>query len=287
MDGFLIIDKPYGITSRDVVNKISKIYHTKKVGHSGTLDPIATGVLVICVNRATKLAELVTGYDKEYIATFEFGTLTDTLDITGNILKSEDCRLDKEDLLRCLENRTCEYDQEVPIYSAVKVNGKKLYEYAREGENISLPKHRVNIKSIELIDIKYIDNKTIVKIKCEVSKGTYIRSLGNDIAEDLGTYATMTSLIRTRQGNFDIKDAINLDLVSENLGMIDIMTILKEYKTVSVSSKLENQISNGMVLNNEFNANTIFFVNSNGNPLALYKEYEKDSSKLKPWKTFY
>ena len=147
----LIIDKEKGITSRDVVNAVVKKFNTKRVGHTGTLDPIATGVLVICVGSATKLVSELTCDNKEYIATVELGTLTDTLDNTGKVLKEENIYVTKEEIIAALNSFKVKYLQEVPIYSAVKINGKKLYEYARNGEKVELPKRQVEIKSIDLI----------------------------------------------------------------------------------------------------------------------------------------
>ena len=137
MDGILIVNKDFGCTSRDVVNETCKILNTKKIGHTGTLDPIATGVLVLCVGQATKLVEIISFLDKEYIAEVTLGTLTDTLDNTGNILKEEKVKITKEKIIDTLNNMIGVYDQEVPIYSAIKVKGKKLYEYARNNEEIT------------------------------------------------------------------------------------------------------------------------------------------------------
>ena len=133
MDGIIVVNKPKDYTSRDIVNIIGKVYGTKKVGHTGTLDPLATGVLVICINRATKIVELLTTLDKEYIATFEIGTKTDTLDSTGTVLESVDAIISKKEIESILKQMIKTYDQQVPIYSAIKINGKKLYQYAREG----------------------------------------------------------------------------------------------------------------------------------------------------------
>ena len=140
MDGLVVINKPSGITSRDVVNTISKKLNTKKVGHTGTLDPLAEGVLVVCVNKGTKLVELLTNHEKDYIATVKLGIETDTLDITGTVLKKEKMVVDKDKLINTLNSFNKKYEQTVPAYSAVKINGKKLYEYAREGKKIELPK---------------------------------------------------------------------------------------------------------------------------------------------------
>ena len=148
MDGILIINKKENMTSRDVVNIVSKKLHTKKVGHTGTLDPMAKGVLVVAVNKALKLVDDITSLKKEYIAEVTLGIKTDTLDITGNILEKHDVTsIDKEKLETTLKSFIGEYDMEVPIYSAVKVNGKKLYEYAREGISIHLPKRMDSIYS--------------------------------------------------------------------------------------------------------------------------------------------
>src|SRR5574344_66818 len=216
MDGILIIDKPKDYTSRDVVNVVGKKFHTKKIGHTGTLDPLATGVLVVCLNKGTKLVELLSSLDKEYIATFEFGTLTDTLDNTGNILKDENVKIEKEDLEKVLAKMIGKYNQVVPIYSAIKVNGKKLYEYARNNEEVELPVHNVDIYDLELLDFYDQNFKPYAKIRCHVSKGTYIRSLGNDIANYLNTNAIMTDLRRGKQGKFLIENAMKLDEINEN-----------------------------------------------------------------------
>ena len=177
--------------------------------------------------------------DKEYIATVELGTLTDTLDNTGNVIKEEKTNLNVNQIKKALEKMQGVYDQEVPIYSAVKINGKKLYEYAREGINIELPKRMVNIKSLELINnIKYENNKTTFQIRCHVSKGTYIRSLVNDIAHELGTVGTMTSLNRVKQGIFNISDSYTLeDIENDNYKLLSIKEALSNVKQVIVSGE--------------------------------------------------
>ena len=165
MNGVFIIDKPKGITSRDVVNKISKVIGTKKVGHTGTLDPLATGVLVVCVGVATKLVDELTSMDKEYIATVTLGIKTDTLDIEGKVEEDISSIKTKDEIVKCLNSFKGIYSQEVPKYSAIKVNGRKLYEYAREGIDIELPKRDVNIKEIELMNDIIYDNNIII-IQC-------------------------------------------------------------------------------------------------------------------------
>lgn len=283
MSGIIVIDKPKDYTSRDVVNVIGKKFKTKKVGHTGTLDPMATGVLIVCINKATKIAELLTSLDKEYVAEFAFGTLTDTLDNTGSIIKEEKAILNKEEIDKILKQMIGIYDQEVPIYSAVKVNGKKLYEYARNGEEVTLPKHQVEIKQLELLDVRYDNDKTIIKVRCLVSKGTYIRALGYDIAKKLNTVAIMSNLRRTKQGKFDIKESYTLDeILDDKYRLLDILDVL-DYNKIEVDESYYKQIINGAIIDNIYNEDIVLFTYNN-KEIAIYKIYDKDKSKLKPWK---
>ena len=288
MNGILLVNKKENWTSRDVVNRVGKILGTKKVGHTGTLDPLATGVLVLCIGSATKLNEILTSTYKEYEAEITLGLLTDTLDITGNELKEEKVNVNKEQILEALNKMTGKYVQEVPIYSAVKVNGRKLYEYARAGESVELPKREVDIKELELIgNIKYTDNKTIFNIRCLVSKGTYIRALVNDIAKSLNTIGVMSKLTRTKQGKFKLENCYKIeDIESGNYKLISIAEALNNFPKVVVDGYLENLIKNGAVINDEWKQEHILFINKNNCLLALYKSYDKDKNKLKPWKMF-
>lgn len=282
MDGILVIDKPYGLTSRDVVNQICKIFNTKKIGHTGTLDPIAQGVLVVCIGKATKLVEVLTCDDKEYIATVKLGILTDTLDTEGNVIKEEKTALDKEKLIEVLNSFVKEYEQEVPIYSAVKVNGKKLYEYARNGEVIDLPKRMVSIKNIELLEF----NSDEYKFKVTVSKGTYIRSLIKDINDKLGIIGVMSSLIRTRQGKFSIEQAYKLDDIRNNkYKLLSISDVLKDEKCVIIDNNLFNIVKNGGLIDNVYSNDYVTFIYNN-EVIAIYKKYDKDNKKMKPYKMF-
>ena len=284
MNGILIIDKQKGITSRDVVNSVVKRFNTKKVGHTGTLDPIATGVLVVCVGSATKLVDELTSNDKEYIASVELGTLTDTLDNTGNIISEENCIKTKEEIIEVLNSFKGKNMQEVPIYSAVKINGKKLYEYARENIDVDLPKREVEISNIKLVsDIEYKDDKTCFKFKCSVSKGTYIRSLIRDIANKLNTIGIMTDLRRIRQGKFDIKDSITIDNINEN-NLINIVDVL-DYKKIELTRDKEKEVLNGAIIDNIYDSDEVLFI-KNSEAIALYKKYDKDDKKLKPYKMF-
>jgi tRNA pseudouridine55 synthase len=281
MNGILVINKPTNCTSRDVVNIISKKFNTKKVGHTGTLDPIASGVLVICIGNATKIVDLITSLDKEYIATFKLGIETDTLDITGTIINKKDIIIDKKDLIEVINSFKGISNQEVPKYSAIKVNGKRLYEYARNNIDIELPSRDVVIKEIELLE--YNEE---VKIKCRVSKGTYIRSLIRDIGYKLNTYATMMSLIRTKQGDFNIEDSFTLeDVDNDNYKLLDIKDVLN-YPKVVVDKELELKIKNGQVLDKFFDSDVAIILDSNNNLIAIYKVYEKDNTLVKPYKMF-
>ena len=266
MNGILIVNKSEGFTSRDVVNKLSKIINTKKIGQTGTLDPIAKGVLVVVIGKYTKLCEDLTQTFKEYIATFKLGILTDTLDITGKILDEKDVTVTEEEIRNVIASYKCVYDQEVPIYSSVKINGRKLYEYARNGENVVLPKRKVDIKNIEVIDI----NKDIVKIKCLVSKGTYIRSLIRDIGESLKTHATMTDLIRIKQGIFDISNSYTLeDIENGNYKLINIEDVM-DICVVENDTYLKD-VTNGVKLKLDIENKYILFKHE-GNNIALYKK---------------
>ena len=281
MDGILIIDKEKNYTSRDVVNIVSNFLKTKKVGHTGTLDPLATGILVICVGKATKLVDILTNHDKEYIADITFGIETDTLDSTGNILKEENKIIKEEDIIQVLNSYKKEYNQQVPIYSAIKINGKKLYEYARENIDVELPTRKVNIYDIELLKYEIIDNKTHIQIRCNVSKGTYIRSLIRDIGNSLNTCAIMTDLRRTKLGNFNIEDAIKIKDI-KNAKLYSIEEVLKNYKQIEVSDNLEFKIKNGCKIENIYNEEYVLCKNING-IIGLYKN---ENNMLKPYKMF-
>ena len=282
MDGIIIIDKPKGYTSRDVVNVISKKFNTKKVGHTGTLDPLATGVLVVALGKATKLVDEITCYDKEYIASVKIGILTDTLDVTGKIIEAKKCVVKKEDLVKTINSFLGFYDQTVPIYSAVKVGGKKLYNYARENKDFSLPKRKVEVKKIELLEF----NSETYKFKVSVSKGTYIRSLIKDINDKLGIIGVMTDLRRTKQGSFNIKDAYTLDdIENNNYNLLSINDVLTDIKKVVIDDTLYKKIKNGSLINNCYNIDKIAFI-YNDDLVAIYKTYEKDKKLMKPCKMF-
>ena len=214
MQGLILLNKPKGITSFSAVRKIKWLANEKRVGHTGTLDPLATGVLPVFLGRATALAGIVLDADKSYIATVKLGIITDTCDITGEVLCEKQVNVTREELLSVLEQFKGEISQIPPIYSALKKDGVRLYDLARQGKTVEIEPRQVNISRLELIDF----DKDIFKIEVDCSKGTYIRSLCRDIGEKLGTGATMTDLVRTATGGFDISKTVNLDdLTKENI----------------------------------------------------------------------
>lgn len=265
MNGILIVNKPENITSRDVVNHLNFIFHTKRIGHTGTLDPLATGVLVIAIGNYTKLVNSLTSLDKEYIAEIKIGIKTDTGDITGKILEEDyNYNITSEDIINVFNIFPKEYEQTVPKYSAVKINGKKLYEYARENIDVKLPTRMVNIYSLDLLEF----NSGIIKFRAKVSKGTYIRSLIEDICFRLNVLGTMNSLVRTKQGKFTIDNAINLDDVTYETKLLDTTEVL-DIKKVLVNKEEKKLVVNGNKLTKELN-DGYYDVYCKNDRLALY-----------------
>ncbi len=282
MNGIIVVNKPKGYTSRDVVNVVGKSLGTKKIGHTGTLDPIATGVLVLCVGKGLKLVELLTNHDKEYIAKVRLGVETDTLDITGKVLNSNDnFDVNRDDINNVLKKFVGKIKQEVPIYSSVKVNGKKLYEYARNNISVDIPVREVEIYSLELIS-DIVSGEFF--IKCHVSKGTYIRSLIRDIGRALGTYAVMVELERTKLGEFDIEDSYTLDNIkSGNYYMLNMEDAVSLSRYV-VDKDLEKKIRNGQVLEKFFDDDMVWIVNEEDDILAIYMDI--GNGYVKPYRMF-
>ena len=268
MNGIIIINKPTGYTSRDIVNIIIKKLKTKKVGHTGTLDPLASGVLVITVGRYTKLGEMLTSLDKEYISEIKLGINTDTLDITGSVLEKKDFNVTKENIEKVFKKFIGKYKMEVPKYSAIKINGKKLYEYARNNEDIALPIKTVEVKDLELID--YQDD--IIKFRTKVEKGTYIRSLIRDICKELNTIGTMNSLIRTKQGNFSLENAQELEDDYNLLKITDVLNV----KTYNLNDAEYQKVINGNSLVLKSNEELLLLLYNN-DEIAIYN---KDNNKF-------
>ena len=274
MDGIILINKEKGLTSRDVVNMVCKRLNTRRVGHTGTLDPIATGLMILCVGEGLKLVELLTKHDKEYVAKVKVGIKTDTYDITGKVVEeNNNFNLDKDTLENVLNSFIGEYLQTVPIYSSIKVNGKKLYEYARNNLEVDLPKHLVKISDISLLEF----NKDNFTFKVNVSSGTYIRSLINDIGVKLNIPMTMEELKRTRVGDYSIIKASDID----NLKIIPIIDSIN-IKKIEVDELLLKKISNGVRINNIYNEDMVMFTYNN-EPVSIYV---RDNNILKSYRVF-
>lgn len=274
MNGAIIVNKEKDMTSRDVVNKLNKILKTKSIGHIGTLDPLATGVLVCLVGKATKLSNTLVHESKEYIASFKLGILTDTLDITGKVLDTKIINVTEEDLKDTLKSFVGTYEQEVPLYSAVKINGKRLYDYARSNEKVNLPKRNVTISRIELLSF----DDDIVKIKTTVSKGTYIRSLINDIASRLNTYGVMTDLVRTKLGDFKIEDASYLEEVANNNYHLYSIEELLNPEVINIKDEELIHFKNGNIVKYKTDSYVLYkYHNEN---IALYQKL--NDKEIKP-----
>lgn len=284
MDGIIIINKEKNYTSRDIVNIVSQKLKTKKVGHAGTLDPIATGVLIVGINRGTKILEYLINDFKEYEAEVILGIETDTLDITGEIIKMEAIKnITNQDIEKTLESFLGKSLQEVPKYSAVKVRGKKLYEYARNNQSIELPKREIEIKEIILTrELVKEANYYTFSFKCIVSKGTYIRSLIRDIGIKLGTLATMKDLNRLSQGIFKLDKAISLNEVGEDK-IISLEEALSNYPVIKVTEEEETKVLNGCKLDKRINNDIIILLNRESKVIAIY---QKEQDIIKPLKIF-
>ena len=279
INGIIPIYKEKGMTSFDVVREIKKEFKTKEEAHTGKQDPLEEGVLLVCIGKATKIVELLTSNEKEYIATIKLGIETDTLDIEGNILKEEKIpnELNIEEVISSYNNKT--YNQEVPKYSAIKVKGKKLYEYARNNIEVELPKKEVTIKNIELLE----SSKDTFKIKTLVTKGTYIRRLIRDICKDLNTIGTMTELLRTKQGKVELKDCYKLsDIENNNYKLFTIEEVLP-YNIIKVDEDTKTKISHGVKIDNIYNVTDRVIFKYKDELLGIY---EVENDKLKVWKNF-
>lgn len=268
LNGIIIVNKEKNLTSRDVVNILNKSLKTKKIGHTGTLDPLASGVLVVCIGRYTKLVDKITSLEKEYIATIKLGIATDTLDITGKcILKNDNISVDNYTVNNILKSFIGSYEQEVPAYSAVRVNGKRLYQYARNGEEVTLPKRKVFIKDIELLEC----NNDRIKFRTVVSKGTYIRSLIKDICDKLNVLGTMESLIRTKQGNFTIDDSYTIEEINHNKYKLLSVSDIFAYEHYELTDDEYFKVKNGMPILLE-NLNEYLILTYQNKEVAIYKK---------------
>lgn len=248
INGIVNVYKEVGFTSHDVIAKLRGILKQRKIGHTGTLDPDATGVLPVCLGKATKLCDILTETDKTYEVVLKLGLTTDTQDISGTTLKRHEVNVDTEEVIRCIQSFVGEYMQIPPMYSALKVNGKKLYELAREGKEVERKPRKVVFREIEIIGISL--PQVTLKVTC--SKGTYIRTLCHDIGERLGCGGCMESLIRTKVGIFEIEDSRTLceiEAIMRN-GKIDelvrtIDSMFLQLPAITMKAEHDSRIYNG------------------------------------------
>ena len=274
INGIIVINKPKEYTSHDVVAKVKKILNIKKVGHTGTLDPNATGVLPLLLNTGTKLSKYLIEHDKEYEVTLEIGIKTDTADIEGNVIKKEEVNWKKlNDIEETLNTFLGEQAQIPPIYSAIKVNGKKLYEYARSGQNINIEPRNIQIYKIELQKIDRQKNEINFRVHC--SKGTYIRSLCEDIAQRLGTIGYMKELTRTKVGNFTINEAVKIEEIENNKEqiikekLISIEKFFESKESIKLNKKQLDKFLNGVKIRIDKQENICRIYNENNEFIGI------------------
>ena len=253
MDGIIVVNKEKGYTSHDLVSKVKKILK-EKVGHTGTLDPLATGVLPLLIGKGTLCSKYLINHNKEYIAVLKLGVSTDTIDSEGKVLEEKEVDssiLEKTNAEKILSSFIGKQIQEPPIYSAIKVNGKKLYEYARKGESVEIPKREIEIYNMELLGINKLENEIEFKVKC--SKGTYIRSLCRDLAKELGTIGYMKDLKRLKVGEFSIENSITINeqTTKEDIekNIITIEELFKNEEKIELDTKKLILFLNGVRLN--------------------------------------
>lgn len=246
MNGVIIVDKPRGFTSNKILGRVKKILNIKKAGHTGTLDPFATGVLPICLNEATKLIPYFNEEFKEYIGVINLGIETDTLDETGNIINNKTVgKIEESDILTCLYSFKGSISQIPPMYSALKVNGVRLYRLARKGEVVERKPREVYIDKIELLSFK----SPLIEFYVRCTKGTYIRSLAADIGSKLGCGGSLKELKRVSSGQFRIDDSFNINEIEENNYKVkSINDLLSEYKNIDVNDDIEKIVRNGKKL---------------------------------------
>lgn len=293
--GILALKKPAGMTSHDCVGKIRRIFSTKKVGHTGTLDPEVTGVLPICIGRATKIAEYMSDYGKEYIGEVTLGFSTETEDAHGEKvmekLVEEDIDFGK--IKEIIKSLTGEIEQVPPMYSAVKVNGKKLYEYARQGIQIERPKRKVTIYELELLNKENILRKEnpVFSFRVKCSKGTYVRTLAVAIGEKLGYPAHMSSLIRTASGPFTLNDCVTFEELENTESSLDNYLFpleegITHFPKWTVDEETEAQVRNGSVLPKpkELEQSPFGVYNEEGKCLAIYQLHPSKPGLIKPAK---
>ncbi len=272
-DGFIFVDKEKEITSFQVCNKIKWKLKLDKTGHNGTLDPNATGMMIVATNKATKLMKYINEHNKEYVATIAFGKISDTLDFDSNVLDGKLNKFNVEELKSAIASLKEERYQIPPMTSAIKINGKKLYEYQRDGIEIELEKREIKINDIELIDFN--DDLYECIIRLNVSKGFYVRSFARDLGKLLNSDAIIKELRRTKIEEYDVSNAKKL----EDITLDDIIKIedFFNFPKVEVNDYIAKLVKNGVTLDNrQTSINGIFFVVNNCDIIAIYEEIEKN-----------
>lgn len=290
MNGIINVNKPLKMTSHDVVARLRRILNTKKIGHTGTLDPDATGVLPMCVGRATKAADMLTAQNKQYIAEVTLGSATNTLDSSGEVTETADVNVCEDDIKKAVSEFIGDIEQIPPMFSAIKIDGKKLYELARRGVEVKREPRLVKIEGIEILNIDLDENKFSMKVDC--SKGTYIRTLCDDIGRKLGCFAHMSGLERTRSGRFDISEAYTLEQIEEMNGMGDtsfltpIDAVFEDMPKLVLSSRRAKLMCNGVRISIQGICDGVSYrvYDENGSFLTIC---EADGGCLKILKTFY
>ena len=275
INGIIVIDKERDYTSHDVVARVRKILSTRKIGHTGTLDPMATGVLPVCIGKGTKVSDLLTNGDKEYVATVKLGIVTDTQDITGNVLSEKEVAdFTSEKLSDAIKHFTGEISQIPPMYSAIKINGKKMCDLAREGIEVERKPRVVNIYSIDVLS--FCEDGFKAKVKC--SKGTYIRTLFHDMGQYLGYGACITTLQRTASSVFGIQDAVTLSelekiVLENNLSSVlkPIDAVFDKYEKISVDDEIKTRLKNGAPSTVPHSLGTYKVYDRNGEFIAVGK----------------
>ena len=280
MFGFLNVYKPKGKTSHDVVAILRRVTKVKQIGHTGTLDPFAEGVLPICIGKATRLIEYL-GNDKAYIGTIQLGQATDTYDIDGKVTKTSNKEVTLDDIERTLENFRGDIEQIPPIYSAIKVNGKKLYDYARSGQDVDIQPRKVHIEELRIQNFNKITNRLELYVAC--SKGTYIRSIANDLGVKLGTFGHLIKLIRVKAGKFELESSVNLNVLNSvedvNNYLINPIEYL-DYDRYELNSDELKKVINGMSIylndcNISFKSNYVILT-FNNNLTAIGQIFERE-----------
>ena len=288
INGIINVYKEEGYTSFDVVAKLRGITKIRKIGHTGTLDPDATGVLPVCIGSATKLCDMLTDKTKEYVADMKLGIVTDTQDISGNVIETNEVNITIKEFRQAILSFKGFSKQIPPMYSALKVGGRKLCDMARAGIEVERKPRDINISDIEILKI----DESSAKIRVNCSKGTYIRTLCNDIGAKLGCGAVMTSLVRTRSGSFDIDKAYKLTEIEELAKngelekiIINVDQVFDSYEAVTVSGENEKRVINGNQIRLERNDEFLRIYLSDKRFAAVYA-FDKDKGLFAPYKMF-